>query len=292
MRIALVFTLILASGAAAQQSQEVAVIPLGPTSVAGGPGGISTGILSPDGKTVAYLNLSHLCVVNLETRKVKELKPDFDVFTSFYFSEDIAALYYPVAKTIYRLPLSGGPAAKIEHPASWNAAPFVRKGGEVLAHLNPDSTNAGQIRPWWEGSPDGTVVFAMNQGDDRHRIVSIDPKTGKSKQVASGKGRVESLLWCWGDGVYVIRVQPDDRRTSSGEIWFYPESGGEARQITRDSGGFYRIFGRTHEGVFVALRYRSSGSFWDGMMEAFGMALASKNTREKEAELVLIRPGK
>ena len=304
----LVLTMLLGSLLVAAQSQEVAVIPLGSITVAGGVGGISTGVLSPDGKTVAFLNLSRLSVVNLETRQVKELKPDFAVFTAFNFAEDSTALYFPATKTgpgpgtTYRLPLSGGPEKKVEHPpgrvmsaAERETVVFIRPRGkeQVLGLANRDGTNeriidAGQIRPWWEWSQDGSVLMTMVQSDGRHRLLAVDPKTGKSKQIASGKGWIDSLLWCWGDGLYFIRVDRGNNRPASGEIWFYPAVGGEPRQITSGSGGYHRIFGRTRDGLLVALRYRLSGDFWDGML---GMVWWGQNAREREAELVLIRPG-
>jgi hypothetical protein len=285
--------------ATAQQTQEVKVIPLGTISNPGttyrGASPINPAVLSPNGKTVAFLYSSHLRVVDFATKVIRELRSDFAPSQSFVFSADSASLRVNNLETgdSYEIPLAGGPSTKAIHDASHDKV-FVhpRGPGESVCGLTTwDRKNerivAVGVPGWWEWSRDGSTLMMVIWEQGRHRLLMVDPQTGKSKELAAGAGRIDSAVWRPDEGLYFIKPGKPERRVVAGEIWRYPAAGGAAIQLTNGSGGFSKIVDRTGDGLLVAVRYRFGGDFWDGMLESAGLG---KTSNEREAELVVVRP--
>jgi len=251
-------TIVLGSLLAGAQAQEVAVIPLGTTSNPGtfysARGPIDRTVLSPDGKTVAFLYFSHLRVVNLETKEMRELRSDFAGSQGFTFSADSAALHASLGAHHYRIPLSGGATTEgAGEPQPGNRAKVITRanGNNEVAVCLIDRDGKERVialgqrwpQAWWEWSADSSVLRLMIWRDHRHRLLEVDPLTGNSKELASGEGYIDSLLWRRGDGMYFIRPKPHGRDIA-GEIWRYPAAGGEPRQLTSGTAGFSKIVDR------------------------------------------------
>jgi len=290
---------LLAPALASAASQEILVVPL--------PLGASYSALSPDGKRIAFLDPLGLRVLDIESRKTRTLLPPGQANSKLAFSPDGESLYFlqpdsaePGINVLHRYWIASGKSKKVLSRVA--SAVAFSPDGESMVYLH-------QVRPGflelWVASPDGDgerKLMAANFLSNRvwfperdraatdgvgrmatdsgpgHMLLTASPQTGEAKSVPLGIDCV-SMLWPNSKmGLLAIQRKSNLNGLPYGQIWRRGSADSDWNQMTRDPVGFSELVGVTSDGAtLAAMRPVFAGTFFDGMVAAFGSLFPSNS---------------
>ncbi|MDQ4123314.1 MAG: serine/threonine-protein kinase [Acidobacteriota bacterium] len=253
-------------------------------------GKIVTAAISPDGKyvvhAVADAGKQSIWIKHLATNSNVQLIPPKSVdYPSMAFSKDGNYIYYGQGNgELYQTPVLGGDSKKILDgvfspislsPDSRQFA-FIRNLSSdetALMIANSDGSGERQIavrkKPEYFGdaawSPDGKVIACTAASAKEAQgvyILAIPVEGGSEKIISARKWRIISQPVWLNDGSGLIASAIGESENDPQQIWFFPASGGEARQITNDLNNYGYVSLTGDSNALVTIRFEQRTNIW------------------------------
>ncbi|MGC1106498.1 MAG: protein kinase [Candidatus Acidiferrales bacterium] len=253
--------------------------------------------VSPDGKYLAYVSLSHgkfsLWVRQMETASaVQILPPTIDVLADPTFSPDGNYLYYIVGRdklhgSIYTIPTLGGTPRMLIDPAdgpfsfspdgSQMAYPIFEENALKIMVANRDGSgvrlvssekgtdlgvNFGGVR--W--SPDGKRLAVVrldteDPGELQASLSEVDLASGKVSRMAGKRWRtIRDLAWL-PDGSGLL-LAGQDKTGVQDQLWLVTYPAGERRRLSNDLLVYQSVSVSADGKSIVGTQWDSSSTLW------------------------------
>lgn len=290
---ALIFPLILAGGYAAFNYFNITSLftrePMKITRILD-TGKTVAAAISPDGKYVAHAvadaGRQSIWIKHLATNSNIQLIPPKSVdYPAMTFSRDGNYIYYGQGNgDLYQTPVLGGESKKILDgvfsPISFSPDgqqfAFIRNLGSdetALMIARSDGRGAQQIavrkKPesfsYAAWSPDGKVITCTaktNKEMQDYYMVSIPVEGGSEKIISAQTWRtIWQPVWL-SDGSGLIASAIRESLNDPQQIWFFPASGGEARQITNDLNNYGYLSLTADSNTLVTMRFEQRSNIW------------------------------
>jgi serine/threonine protein kinase/Tol biopolymer transport system component/tetratricopeptide (TPR) repeat protein len=235
--------------------------------------------ISPDGNSIAYVSKEGKGFMlrvrqSGSDRSALLAPPSSDVLSTLAFTNDgkyVTFVSYaasePGMRFIHMVPLSGASQPQVigsfggpvslsrdaesiafvtaDDPKGRSELWVQRKDGSgkrLLASLAYPSRFTGSYAPAW--SNDGRKIACGVESTDRqgflYRIVSVDTRTGKMREVPSPRWQwTRDLAWTRDDSALAVIGQEQD--SSFQQIWYLGYPNGEARRITNDLNDYWSV---------------------------------------------------
>ncbi len=255
-------------------------------------GNISSVAISPDGKYVAYGVIdspqrSSLWITQLGASTSQQIIPPAEVqYFMLTFTPDGRYIYYVTRadRTLYRIPILGGPSKKILEQAGRGAS-FSPDGSQFVFHrhvlerrqvamfiANSDGSGEKEVAsidypenfeyPSW--SPDGKWIICAaghSWGGKHVYVVAMRVGEWKLKQVSAQKWRWIGQIGWLPDSTGLLMVASDEP-SASRQVWSLSYPGGEAKRITNDSASYVRMSLSSDARSLVALQQNRMTNVW------------------------------
>lgn len=258
-------------------------------------GNIACAALSPDGKYVAYgvndspqrSSLWLMQTVTLTSQQI--IAPAEIQYHALTFTPDGQFIYYVArannaVRTLYRVPLLGGPSKKLLENAdsgvsfSPDGAHFVYRSAaderreSVLIVANADGSQARQLatnkypdgfrEPAW--SPDGKeIACALGQpeGHTDMQVVTVRVADGTMRTITKQRWRwIGQLAWL-ANGRDLVMVA-GDQPAAPFQIWRLNYARGAAERVTNDVNFYNRLSLAPVARTLIALQRRQVTNVW------------------------------
>lgn len=247
--------------------------------------------ISPDGKyvvhSVADAGKQSIWIKHLATNSNIQIVEPKDVdYPALTFSKDGDYIYYVQnSGELYQVPVLGGDPKKIldrvnsaiSFSPDGQRFTFVRSlsaDETAVVIVNADGTAERQIAtrkkpeffvgPAW--SPDGKVIACSTgyvSGDPMANIVEIPVEGGSERLVSTQKWRaIWQVTWLSDGSGLVAPATSGEPGSDSQPIWFFPVSGGEARQITNDLNNYGDVSLTADSATMVTMRFEQRTNIW------------------------------
>ncbi len=269
--------------------------------------------LAPDGESILFSSGQGVQIQNLATGKTQPVLPLLEGARDFSFSPDGKSIYYtrPIPEKTwvseaYNLVLSSGERRKILSgtccmvlsPDGGHLAYIRRSAGNAPITLFISRTNGREEREigafqrvnlhGW--SADGQSLLLGGWGSDRQSLRIVSVQNGEAKTLVAGDEYVAWSRWPHGaGGIYMLRFDlKSKKRIPSSQVWYFSVPGGAWTQVTNEADAFSVLLNANKDGtILAALRRVDLGTFWDGMMDMFGVP--NGNPDRFQTELVLLK---
>ncbi|MGH9901295.1 MAG: hypothetical protein ACRD68_05580, partial [Pyrinomonadaceae bacterium] len=259
-------------------------------------GNVNCAAISPDGNYVAYATtdrpqMSSLWLVQPASSSRRTIIPPAEVrYHALTFSPDGNFIYYVAvtkevpARTLYRVPVLGGPTKKLLEKVE-TAVSFSPDGARLAFRrsLNErrqaglfiaDSDGAGEKEvaaisypetfydPAW--SPDGKLIacaagYAEGRANMYPVVISVGDWTVKPISAERWQW-VGQMAWL-ADASGLLMVARD-HPTSTHQVWRVSYPGGEARRVTNDSNVYNRLSLAAAPGVVTIMQLKQVTNVW------------------------------
>jgi serine/threonine protein kinase len=249
-----------------------------------------TAAISPDGKYVVHAvtdaGKQSIWIKHLATNSNVQLVPPKSTdYPSMTFSKDGNYIYYGQGDgELYQTPVLGGESRKILSgvfsPISFSPDGqqfvFVRNltsNETALMIANSDGSGERQIasrkKPEFFShaawSPDGKEIACVANADQEGLGIYIlaVPVEGGSERIISPKKwyTIGQPVWL-ADGSGLIAPAIRESLNDPQQIWFFPASGGDARQITNDLANYGDASLTTDSNTLVTIRFEQRSNIW------------------------------
>jgi dipeptidyl aminopeptidase/acylaminoacyl peptidase len=279
----LVFGLACAPAFAQPAAEVVSVVQLDDVWIRGSNGGPSDGVLSPDGKSIAFRSQSKLLIFDLATRRYREgvsgiaqdLTTSWQVYLpSIAWSADGASLYFtdripdkPGVYDLYRASVTGGDKKKIAS----NVAGGLSNAG---IHVSP----RGNFVLFSRGAqPKAGRLFVVDKDGKTEWPLLANPPSGEAvnwKELGSQLPTYEAAQWLWSPDGKEVGVVPSWRSKGT-PVSASPEIGVRPLSFPGQRG---LCFSWSNNG-FLAILHKPGGQYWQTLGEIAAVDLASGQTR-------------
>lgn len=246
--------------------------------------------ISPDGKYLAHAVADaggqSIWIKHLATNSnVQLIAPKNVDYPGMTFSNDGNYIYYGQGNgELYQTPVLGGESKKILDgvfsPISFSPDgqqfAFVRNlSSDETALMIADTDGTGErqiaIRKKPESfayaawSPDGKVIASVAETSSAEpgvSIVGIPLEGGAEKIISAQKWRsIWQPVWL-ADGSGLIASAIRESLNDPQQIWFFPASGGEARQVTNDLNNYGYVSLTGDSNTLVTIRFEQRSNIW------------------------------
>jgi serine/threonine protein kinase len=211
-----------------------------------------TARFSPDGSSIAYgrrrqgTEVSEVCVVSVLSGLVRVIA-DTGIYPQWSPAGD--RIYY------YRGHADADFPSRSGWREYWSASP---QGGDTRIEFI-DSLMQGPLTKFtFCVSPDGKrVVFTRPLAIGHNEIFIRHLKTGEETQLTADKKVVDEVVWADNGLMFYT-----SNKSGNYNIWVIPESGGEAKQVTRGAGPDYGISVSTAANRMVFSQRTEVATLW------------------------------
>ncbi|HKR12559.1 MAG TPA: winged helix-turn-helix domain-containing protein [Pyrinomonadaceae bacterium] len=256
--------------------------------------------LSPDGKTIAYIErngeLNSLRIQRVGTNNHLEIiAPVKAYLRDPTFSPDGNTLYYSKCDggcKLHKIPVLGGVETAL--PLRADCPVVFSPDGKMMAYLrtaivegshavaslliaNPDGTGEMEINsrnernayqggtPAW--SPDGnTIAFSIlvnEEGRSFMKVIGIGAADRKETTLTTQRWRyIGDVLWPEDDGLIIQGREAGATPESTMQLWRVPLSGGEPRRITNDLNTYINLGNSSDGRTLLAVQVHWTAGLW------------------------------